>query len=227
MADDQSIDMNAEVPSTEPAEPALSTGGIVAGTTLLINGLVMFGLTITPEQKLYLIALITFAAPLLTALWIRFKVWSPRTVDRIISEFRQREATHQRQIDQAKAEVVAARAASDAVQASIPSVVQGLVGSLGPQQPLNGSLSAPEPEPLRPPSERVYGLPQTAQPAPPRRPRNYPTSDERWADLDEGRTTTGTAQQPRYIDREETAREREQPRAPRGYGRRHALDPDR
>lgn len=65
-------------------EPLLSVGSVTAGVTLLIAGLVSFGLPISDDQQAALLALIAFLAPFAAALAGRGKVFAPATVARLL-----------------------------------------------------------------------------------------------------------------------------------------------
>lgn len=215
-----------DVPQTEPAEPALSTGAIVSGGTLLVNGLVLFGVPITVDQKLYVVALITFLAPLVAGMLIRGKVWSPKTVSTMLDGVKETVDKHKAAAVSARNEAVATKAAAEQMQAAIPSVVQGLVSGLiaAPQEPAYAAqdptgpqsgwddsyepYDEPPPPAQRPPRERPpvgrdYSYPNEDRNPPTRRVRQDPPPRERRNDRPD-------------LPREPT-------RAPRGYGgSRHA-----
>jgi hypothetical protein len=75
------------IPSTAPANPAIQTSAYVAFATLLVNGLALFSIPLSGDQRVYLIGTITFIAPLVTGVLIRFKVFSPKTVEQIESAY--------------------------------------------------------------------------------------------------------------------------------------------
>jgi hypothetical protein len=165
MTDEVELVSVTDMPSTDAKEPAVSTGSVIAGGTLLVNGLILFGVPLEPDQKLYIVSLISFLAPLIAGLIIRFKVFSPASVDKIVQALRLEKYAAERTARAATAEAVAARTAVQAAQDTISLAVQGVMAQLpqnrpaaAPEQPQERSWPDPEPEPLRPPSDRVYGL---------------------------------------------------------------------
>lgn len=237
MTDAQQPDlMGDDPPSTQSGEPAVATGAIVAGSTILINGLVMFGVTtLTPDQKAYLIAAVAFLAPAIAGAWIRLKVWSPRTVDQLVQRHRDRLHEAHRETERARTEAVAARSATSAVQEAIPMAIQGLVAHLVPQappppvddDPQEPSPRPPDPDPIQPPSSRVYGR----QGSPGVEDTQSLPADVRWEERGEmaGPMTDpeGTRYDPGRYAPAPGDRLPAYPRkdAPRGYGgRRHRRD---
>lgn len=236
MTDEQQPNlMGDDPPSTQSGEPAAATGVIVAGTTILINGLIMFGITtLTPDQKAYLLAAVAFLAPAIAGAWIRFKVWSPRTVDQLVQRFQDRLHEAHRETERARAEVAAARSATSAVQEAIPMAIQGLAahlaqqGPAAPQQPVDDHQEPPgrphDLDPIQPPSPRVYGR-QDQQGS--EETQSLP-ADFRWEERDEMAGPMIDPEGARYdpAQRAPSPGERlpssPRPDAPRGYGgRRH------
>jgi hypothetical protein len=158
MADDQPAPPPA---TTEKSEPAISTGAVVTAGTMLVDGLILFGVQIGAEQKTYLLSVITLLAPIIASLIIRAKVWSPKSMMAIVDHYKTQLAAKEREADQASAQAAAAQAAVSAVRASVPAAVQGLIGR-PPQQPPQRPAEPPRqpsaPETQRPVPDRVYGL---------------------------------------------------------------------
>lgn len=227
MADAAQGESVVDIPTDAPKEPARTTGAIVAGATLLINGLVLFGiLTLSSDQKLYLVTATGFLAPLVAGLWIRGKVFSPATVDKLISNFRKAADDSATALSQAKSETAATKAAIQAVQAVIPQVVQALNVPQSPDQgPPDGSAGPPplgqlgRSQPAR--SADTRELPQVpAQQPPPRppsvgsaQPEGYYDYPDRSADPDRyGALRRAPTPPPSSAP---------EPTVPRGYRRRH------
>jgi uncharacterized membrane protein YgaE (UPF0421/DUF939 family) len=85
--------MSAPAPATpDPTskEPALKVGAIVAFVGAALGLGVAFGLKLTPEQTAAILGVTTFAAPLVTALWARRKVYSPARVAELLRQERRR-----------------------------------------------------------------------------------------------------------------------------------------
>lgn len=232
MTDEQQSSLGDDnPPSAQSGEPAAATGAIVAGSTILINGLIMFGITtFTPDQKAYLLAAVAFLAPAIAGAWIRFKVWSPKTVDQLVQRFQGRIHEAHRETERARAEAAAARSATSAVQEAIPMAIQGLATHLAQQ-----TLTAPPPpaddpqepaerphglDPILPPSPRVYG-PLGAAPGG-EETRSLP-ADFRWEERDEMAGPMTDPEGARYTPRPRDHRsDRPRQDVPRGYGgRRH------
>ncbi len=79
-------------PRDAPAEPLWSVGTIVAVGTALLAVLVSFGLPVDDDQQAKLLGLLLVAAPLVVAGIGRLKVWSPKTVNRIVTAERAKAA---------------------------------------------------------------------------------------------------------------------------------------
>lgn len=77
-------------PSTEPAEPLLTVGAITTAGTVLLGLLVAFGLHLSDDQRQAILAALAVLAPLITAIWGRSKVYSPRTAARLVQDARRR-----------------------------------------------------------------------------------------------------------------------------------------
>lgn len=65
------------------SEPARVIAFITAFLTLLVDAVIVFGLTIDESQKVVLLSLITLMAPIVAGFAIRAKVFPPETVDYI------------------------------------------------------------------------------------------------------------------------------------------------
>lgn len=76
-------------PGTTDSEPALTVGGAGAVVTAGLVLLVSFGVPISDKQQSAVLALIATAVPFLVALWIRLRVYSPRSVARLLAAARQ------------------------------------------------------------------------------------------------------------------------------------------
>lgn len=121
------------IPTDAPSNPALQTGALVSGATLLINGLTLFAIPISTDQKVYLISLITFVAPLVAGAIIRGKVFSPKTVEQIEAAYKMMVSDRDGRITQL------------AAQASVASALKDVMPRL---------LAAPAPQAPPPPSTR-------------------------------------------------------------------------
>lgn len=138
-----------DIPSTAPREPALQTGTVVAFGTLAINGFALFVAPITPDQKLYLIALITFLGPILAGAIIRFKVFAPRTVDqiRLYYEVALREKEHR--LAAARAAAQSNAVVARAIEESLPTMLAKMSQVPGPasqERPRPASRPRPTPD---------------------------------------------------------------------------------
>lgn len=67
-------------PATAPAEPLITVGTVTAFVTALVALFVSFGLHVSEDRQNAILGVIAVAVPLITAVWGRAKVWSPRTV---------------------------------------------------------------------------------------------------------------------------------------------------
>lgn len=144
-----------DLPSTEPGEPALSSGLSVGAATLLVDGLVLFGAPLTSDQKSYAIALVTFLAPLVAGFVIRTKVFSPKTVEQITAALKMVVADRERSLAEVQGQLHTATSVAP-IQATLPALVAKL-----PDPPhSNGAGSYPVP-------------PQAPAPAPQERPRSF------------------------------------------------------
>jgi hypothetical protein len=121
-------------PSTAQTEPAIGVATVVSGLTLLVEGLIAFGLvTVTPDQKVYVLAFVGLIAPMLVGFITRGKVFSPATVKLLLDH-------HQQVQQRTTAQLIAARAENGAVQA-VAAAMQALVPA-----------PTPPPEPAQPPA---------------------------------------------------------------------------
>lgn len=75
-------------PSSAPAEPLLGVGAIVAAVTALLALLVAFGIHLTDAQQSAVLGFLAALAPLVTAWLGRGRVYSPRTVARLLADAR-------------------------------------------------------------------------------------------------------------------------------------------
>lgn len=64
-------------------EPAAIIGGITAFVTAVLALLVAYGVDISQTQQTAILGLVAVVAPLIAALAIRFKVWSPASVQEV------------------------------------------------------------------------------------------------------------------------------------------------
>ena len=72
-------------PGPQSSEPALKIGAVVTVATAAIGAAVVFGADKEQaEQLLALVAALAAAAPLVTAVWTRFRVWSPASVAELL-----------------------------------------------------------------------------------------------------------------------------------------------
>jgi hypothetical protein len=70
------------------SEPLATVGVVTALAVAVIVLLVSFGVHIRDDQRLAIVGVIAAAAPIVTALWGRLKVWSPKTVARLAADLR-------------------------------------------------------------------------------------------------------------------------------------------
>jgi hypothetical protein len=78
-------------PDDKSSEPALKVGAIVSVATAAVGAAIVFGADKErAESLLALVAAIAAAVPLLTALWARRKVFSPKTVAELLRRERTR-----------------------------------------------------------------------------------------------------------------------------------------
>lgn len=66
------------------SEPSVIVGTVTAFVTALIGLLVAFGLDITEDQKNAILGMTAVLAPIIAAVIIRGKVFSPATVDQMV-----------------------------------------------------------------------------------------------------------------------------------------------
>jgi hypothetical protein len=74
------------IPAPDPGstEPALAVGTITAVVSAVIGLAVSFGLSLTPEQTAAILAVTTFAGPLVSGWFTRGRVYSPATVAKLL-----------------------------------------------------------------------------------------------------------------------------------------------
>lgn len=78
-------------PDPRSKEPALKVGAIVSVVTAIIGAAVVFGADKEQaEAILGIVVALGAAAPLLSALWIRRRVWSPASVAELLRRERRR-----------------------------------------------------------------------------------------------------------------------------------------
>ena len=68
------------------SEPSVTLGGVSTAVSSLIALYVAFGGHMTADQQTKLLAAIAALAPIVTALWVRYHVYSPKTVNEIASD---------------------------------------------------------------------------------------------------------------------------------------------
>lgn len=144
-----------DVPSTEPSEPSILTGLLTSFGTVVINGLVVFGVPMTADARIWSMGIVAFLSPFLASLIIRFKVFSPRTVDQLMSAWKMAISDAQYEATIAKAQSAAAATAQVAVAEILPKVIQAVQGaSVAPQQPSPAPRTSPPPQDvMQPPAE--------------------------------------------------------------------------
>jgi hypothetical protein len=80
--------MSHPIPNPTSSEPALYVGAITAVVSAVIGLLVAFGLDLTEKQTGAILALTLAAAPMVSAVITRAKVYSPKTVAGILGRIR-------------------------------------------------------------------------------------------------------------------------------------------
>jgi len=75
-------------PDNTDAEPAVTIGMISTAVAALLTLIVALGLPINDHVQAALLAVIATAAPIVTALWTRGRVYSPQTVARLLAAAR-------------------------------------------------------------------------------------------------------------------------------------------
>lgn len=70
-------------PHDAPAEPLVTVGVITAFATAILALLVAFAVPLSAGQQTAILGVLATAVPIVTALWGRLKVFSPRTVARL------------------------------------------------------------------------------------------------------------------------------------------------
>lgn len=79
-----------EPTDSKPAEPLLAVGLFTALLVAAFGLLISFGVPLSDSQQSAILGLVAAAAPLITALIGRLRVYSPRTVARLLDEARRR-----------------------------------------------------------------------------------------------------------------------------------------
>ncbi len=74
-------------------QPAAIVGTITAAVAAVIALVVAFGIDLTPDQQAAILSVAAVAAPLIAALFIRLRVWSPASHEAVIQRVRRVEAT--------------------------------------------------------------------------------------------------------------------------------------
>lgn len=78
-----------EVPAvTAPSEPLAGVAGVSALAVAAIALLVAFGVPVSDDQRLAIVGVIATGAPIVTVLWARRRVFSPRTVAQLVTKAR-------------------------------------------------------------------------------------------------------------------------------------------
>lgn len=67
-------------------EPALTIGGVGAAVAATVTLLVSFGVPITQEQTVAILGVVASVGPLVAAVLIRRKVWSPASLAAVLPE---------------------------------------------------------------------------------------------------------------------------------------------
>lgn len=75
-------------PRTASSEPLLTVGAVTALVVAVVALLVSLGLHISDAQQAGILAVVAAVAPIITAVWGRAKVYSPRTVVRLLADAR-------------------------------------------------------------------------------------------------------------------------------------------
>ncbi len=78
-------------------QPAAIVGTITAAVAAVIALVVAFGIDLTPDQQAAILSVAAVAAPLIAALFIRRRVWSPASHEAVIQQVRRVEATARQQ----------------------------------------------------------------------------------------------------------------------------------
>lgn len=215
---DQPQESYEDAPIDQPSEPAVIRGVVTAIGTLLMNGLVVFGVSgLTSDQRGYILTVLNVLAPIVAAVWIRSKVWSPASVERIRRYFQGKLDATQQDLLHARAETVAVKAAAGVLQGQpLKASERALLAEQRPAvqqptQPQNGAQYQPEATqgmPVAPapdwrqpqPDSNYWSTPVPPQPAPQQPVASVPP-------LHEGQRWSAPAPPP----------------DPRGYTRRHGL----
>ena len=82
------MNLAAPDPDTAPAEPLLTVGVIAAAAVALLALLVAFGVPVTNGQQAAVLGVLAVLAPPVTVLVGRGRVWSPRSVTRLMAATR-------------------------------------------------------------------------------------------------------------------------------------------
>jgi hypothetical protein len=77
-------------PRTAKSEPLITIGAIIAAVAAVLALLVSFKVPIDERQHDAILGAIVVIAPIVTALWGRAKVYSPRTVVHLLAQARKR-----------------------------------------------------------------------------------------------------------------------------------------
>lgn len=83
---------NAPTEGVMATEPARVIGGAIAAVSAIVALLVAFGVDFTADQQAAILGVVATLAPLVAALIIRSRVFSPRTVSKLVPPRPQRPA---------------------------------------------------------------------------------------------------------------------------------------
>jgi hypothetical protein len=144
------------LPSTAPTEPAVNIGSWVAFASVVISVLVDLGVPLTDAQQRLVYLLAIFLAPVLSALVIRSKVYSPATVERIVQTMQARV----RGADLDSADAVARQQAVELLYPAVHALVTGQA-----QDPQSGPQSGPQTAPRSPQGDPPVVYPLLAGPS--------------------------------------------------------------
>lgn len=75
-------------PATAQSEPLLTVGTITGFAVALVTLLIAFGIHLTGDQRTAILGVVAVAAPFVTAVVGRTKVYSPRTVVNLLAACR-------------------------------------------------------------------------------------------------------------------------------------------
>lgn len=102
-------------PPNAPKEPLAYVAAITTFVVAALALFVAFGLKISDDQQAAILGFIAPAAVIVTVLWSRLKVWSPRTVRQVVQQARAEERGKHAAPDTSRV-VVTDAAVNDAIQ---------------------------------------------------------------------------------------------------------------